>query len=312
MQLRSVVLVLTFFGVPLLAQVPAPKPEGLLYHIFAPHHDSFDLEQRSKSLSCAIVLVTAGNRTGTGFYVSAEGDIATAAHVLGDKIVAPLPNGKVWIAIMGPSELTIKRSEEEEAEPYRVSAVLENNADAFAADVALLKTGKPSPCWLQVDGEETIHTGQHVLALGFPGLAFGSLTMYTGIVTGRLKSNLPMGRTVQGMPYTSDVQFIRAQMPISPGFSGAPLIDDRNRAIGIVTNSGMWSSDLDSLIQRVSQQVPGARPSPAADGPDLQALIAELAESFHDYGSPGYGDAVPMRYLKKVPAANLPPAAPAH
>jgi hypothetical protein len=308
MKFRFVALIAVFLMPMMHSQVPPPKPEHLFHHLFAPHHDEDELEQRSKSLSCAVVLITAGTRTGTGFYISPDGNVATAAHVLGDKLVIPLPTGKVWIGILGPGQISIKSSEDKLPEQYTVSQILDNNADAFAADVAILKTHRNTSCWLVVGPEETIHTGEHVLALGFPGLSFGSLTMYSGIVSGRIKSTLPMGKTIQGQAFISDVEFIRAQMPLSPGFSGAPLIDDKNRAIGVVTNAGAWSPDLDQLIQAVASRGPQAS---SVNGPDLQTMIGELAAAFHDYGSPGYGDAVPMRYLGKAKEGDRLPLLPA-
>jgi hypothetical protein len=136
--------------------------------------------------------------------------------------------------------------------------------------------------------------------------------MYSGYVSARLRSGLPIGKTVLNQPITSNVDLIRVQMPISPGLSGAPIIDDKNRAIGIVTSAGAWSQDLDLLLNwehlRESQPVPAG----AVQQVDFQSMLGELAEMFHDYGSPGYGDAVPMRYLKKVPEVNPQPASRAH
>ncbi len=121
-------------GVPLFAQVPAPKHERLFHHLFAPHADNPSLlEQRSKNLSCALVLIVAGNRAGTGFYISADGDIATAAHVLGNKIVAELPDGRARITLVSPIQIFIKNSVDQQGERFNVGEVLENNADAFSA-----------------------------------------------------------------------------------------------------------------------------------------------------------------------------------
>jgi hypothetical protein len=311
--MKLVALLLALLLVPELGfgQVAAPKNEGKLDHLFRAHRDQNNLEQRSISLSCALVLIIADDRMGTGFYVSPDGDVVTAAHVLGDKTFVGLPNNQFFIHLATPPHISIKSSGDGIPDIYDTNAILEVNADAWSADVALLKTGKKVACWLKTEGDEKVMTGQHVLALGFPSLAFGSLSMYTGIVSGRLQTALPIGKTVQGLPITSKVEFIRIQMPISPGLSGAPLIDDENRAIGVVTSAGAWSQDLDLLLQweriREKQQILMRN-----GGADLPSLVGELAEMFHDYGSPGYGDAVPMRYLKKVAALGQPPALNAH
>ena len=154
-------------------------------------------------------------------------------------------------------------------------------------------------------------TGQHVLVLGLPGLAFGSLSMYSGVVSGRLRTALTTGKTLQGHPVTSNVELVRVQMPISPGLSGAPVVDDENRAIGVVTSAGAWSQDLEFLLEWERLRESRNLPMPIGSL-DLPTLLGELAETFHDYGSPGYGDAVPMRYPKTAPVAGQPPPTHAH
>lgn len=288
------------------AQVPPPKFESKLSHIFGPHRDQDNLEQRSANLSCALVLIVAGERTGTGFYVSSDGDVATAAHILGEKMFVGFPNGTWQVTIAGPDELTIKDSSSETPQSYKRDDILEKNANAWAADVVLLKTKKRVTCWLKPGDDQNIHAGQHVLTLGFPGLAFGSLSMYSGIVSSaKLRSNLPIAAGPNKMLITSTVEFIRTQMPISPGLSGAPLIDDDNHAIGVITSAGAWSPYLDLLLQKTREQEQKGD-LPTGEVLDTQFLVGKLAEIFHDYGSPGYGDAVPMRYLKQPPAGLTP------
>jgi hypothetical protein len=310
MKLGIATLIATCVGPILLAQVPAPKHESWL-RPFASHRDSDNLERRSISLSCALALITAGDRAGTGFDISSGGDVATAAHVIGDKIIAEMPGGEFLVTITSPAKISVKSSDGNPPTVYSTDKSLQNNADAWFADVALLRTGKKVPCWLSTAGDGDVRTGQHVLALGYPGLAFGSLSMYSGVVSGRLRTALPTGKTLQSPPVTSNVDFVRVQMPISPGLSGAPVVDDENRAIGIVTTAEAWSQDLDFLLQwkrlRESRQLP--TPSGSLDPP---TLLGEIAEMFHDYASPGYGDAVPMRYLKTAPEAGQPPATNAH
>jgi hypothetical protein len=110
-------------------------------------------------------------------------------------------------------------------------------------------------------------------------------------------------------------------MPISTGLSGAPIIDDENRAMGIVTNAGGWTQDLDHLLLAFRggafqtpppPSVPNRSPNTITFTLNEMAVVAELAGLFHDYASPGYGDAVPLRYLKKPPQQNQPSASHDH
>ena len=135
--------------------------------------------------------------------------------------------------------------------------------------------------------------------LGFPGLAFGSLTIYSGIVSARLKSDLPIGFSMQGAPVKPQNDFLRVQMPLSPGLSGAAVLDDDNRVIAVVSSAGASTAILNSLIQTASIQESFFRPG-QQNNVDWPLAVGELARTLRDYASPGYGDSVPVSYLKKT------------
>ncbi len=288
------------------AQVPPPKHESRIHHLFASHRDTSNLEQRYKDLSCALVVIRAGDKIGTGFYIGSDGDVVTASHVLGDRLFIP-EGQQMRITIPLPQEIIIKNSMGEFTIP---ASSLENNADHWAVDLALLKTRRPTSCWLGIGDDKAARRGQRVIAMGFPGLAFGSLSLYSGIISARLKSDLLIGTTVQGKPLKGENDLLRVQMPISPGISGAPIIDDENRVIAVVTTAGAWSRDLD-VLARLSRT--GAMPPSAPNTISLPSALAQFARIFHDYFSPGYGDAVPLSYLtKKVQQENQQSSSPAH
>jgi S1-C subfamily serine protease len=146
--------------------------------------------------------------------------------------------------------------------------------------------------------------------MGFPGLAWGSLAIYSGIMSARLKLDLIIGATSTGQPVKPENEFIRVQMPISPGLSGAPIVDDQNHAIGIISQAGASTRDIDLLIQlnhsnAFPEQPPVVTPSPQPGQQQVMvnlnvfSVMAQLAESLRNFSSPGYGDAVPIRYLRK-------------
>jgi S1-C subfamily serine protease len=285
------------------AQVPPPRRESRWSRIFTTHRDSDNLEQRVDDLSCALLVLQSGDRLGTGFFINGEGDVVTASHVLGDRTFQR--EGQQMRITITPAQQIIVRTHDSQ---FMVPATsIENDADQWSADLAVLRTGHHSTCWLQIGDDERVRSGQHIIALGFPGLAFGSLALYTGIISARLRSGLVIGRTVQGEPLTGNNDVFRVQMPISPGISGAPVIDDENRAIAVVTAAGAWSDLLEALTQ-LSRR--GLMPVPAPNTVDLPLAIAQLATLFHDYASPGYGDAVPLNYLRRtaVPPSRSPEA----
>jgi len=285
------------------------------YNVFAqvPKPSSGDLSRRFDDIRCALVVIQSGVRQGTGFYISADGDIATASHILGNRIITEKNDGTFELKIGIPPVMTITNSKGENSD-FAASSI-DVNGDAWAADVAVIKSGKATRCWLRTGRDDLVKPGQHLIAMGFPGLAFGSLSLYTGIMSARLKSDLISGTTVEGKPLKATNDVIRVQMPISTGLSGAPVIDDQNRVIAVVTSAGAWTQDLEFLIEMQRQ---GAfAPPPSLSNPqqvnlNVFSVLGQLAGIFHDYLSPGYGDAVPMRYAKKSPPSNRPRSVSAH
>jgi S1-C subfamily serine protease len=306
-------------GINVWAQVPRPKHESRLHHLFASHRDTDNLASRFDQLKCALVLIQAGARLGTGFYISADGDVATASHVLADRTFSRNPNGTIQVNLSVPNILQLTTSKGERLE---ISATtIEVNPDAWLADVARLRTGTRPGCWLREVDDRTSVPGEHLITLGFPGLSFQTLTLYTGIMSARLTTNLPTVILNTGEAVPPSNEFIRVQMPISAGLSGAPVIDDDNQVMAIVTNAGGWTQDLDRLELAFRSGVFQNPPlPPAAQQPpntitftlNGMALTAELAGLFHDYASPGYGDAVPLRYLRKPPQQNPTSASRSH
>jgi S1-C subfamily serine protease len=311
------VIVLLFFGCLTFAQVAPPKRESRWHHLFSSHRETENLDQRFEALKCALVLIQSGPRLGTGFYINSEGDIATASHVLGDRTFSKNADGAIKVDFAIPPSLSITNSKGEHSQI--AASKIELNPDAWLADVARLKPGIPAACWLKEADDRGSRPGEHLVTVGFPGLSFQALTIYTGIMSARLTTNLPTIILNTGEAVRPPNEFIRVQMPISTGLSGAPIIDDENRVIAVVTNAGGWTQDLEHLLiafrgGAFSQPAPPLNPIQPPNTITFTlnpvAAMAELAGLFHDYASPGYGDAVPLRYLRKPPQHNLPSASP--
>jgi S1-C subfamily serine protease len=302
--LRLPLLAVILLLCPAVAQVAPPNHESRWHHIFSRHREQDNLEQRYSALKCALVVVDSGLGQGSGFFISADGDVVTAFHVLG--VAEFIPNGQqMTVNLHSQPTIRIKTTTE-----FSVPiANLENNASAWTADLAIIKTGHQAPCWLKLGDDKSVKVGQHVIAFGFPGLGFGSLSMYSGIIVARLKNDLPIAMSAQG-PLKHANDFLRVQMPISTGISGGPLINDDNEVVGIVTEAGAWGADLEVLTQKWK------RMSLGIPQPDISIDLAEtahLAEIVHDYASPGYGDAVPVGYLTRITQeSNQQSSPPAH
>ena len=137
----------------------------------APPKHKDDLEQRFDDLKCALVLIKTATEFGTGFFISRDGDIATASHVLGNRTFESRDNGTIQADLEMPESFTVVDGQNKSTEVP--STMVEKNGDAWGADVAVLKSGIQTSCWLASTPDSNIRQGEHLITMGFPGLAWG-------------------------------------------------------------------------------------------------------------------------------------------
>jgi S1-C subfamily serine protease len=291
-----------------IAQVAPPKHESNYAHVKQARAENYS--QRFNEARCAIVEILRDNTFGTGFYINEDGDVLTASHVAGRKVWTSTDTGPT-VDLLVPAVISVVTSSNEIIVLPR--SAVEENRENWAVDLAVIKTGKKvkKSCWLASGNASATKPGDHVITVGFPGLAFGATALYSGIVSAaKMKTNLPVGQTTTLQDVIPKNEFVRVQMPISGGLSGAPVLDDQNRVIAVVTNAGLWSDQMDRLIGMwdTNQLGPALVQPPAVPQKDtlnLAWVIGVLAKSFHQYSSPGYGDCVPLSYLKKQPEKSV-------
>ncbi|WP_044194708.1 HhoA/HhoB/HtrA family serine endopeptidase [Oscillatoria acuminata] len=141
--------------------------------------------------------------TGSGFILSAEGQIITNAHVVeGTRLVkVTLNDGRIFEGkVMGIDSLT---------------------------DLAVVKiegTGLPK---VKLGNSENLVPGQWAIAIGSPLGLDNSVTVGIISATGRSSSQVGIS--------DKRVRFIQTDAAINPGNSGGPLLDDRGEVIGVNT-----------------------------------------------------------------------------
>ena len=302
-------LICTLVSTLAIAQISPPQHESRFHHLFTQHRENDNLPERFEELKCALVVIRTPVSTGTGFFISQSGEVATAAHVLGEKRFDLNSDQTVHVTLQHPTTIEVQTTSR--TITLNLPSALEINGDQWLVDLAVLRTSIPTPCWLSVADDKRVRTGEHIVSMGFPGLAFGSLSFYTGIVSARLKIDRPMGVSTDGKLLKFPNDFFRMQIPASPGLSGAPVIDNENRVIAVVTQGGLWSQSLEMLTR--FEQMRDANPPPQQPNTpqgqitvDWISAVGQLAQFFHDWSSPGYGDAVPIGYLKVQPAGSIP------
>ncbi|MGE0026280.1 MAG: S1C family serine protease [Thermoleophilia bacterium] len=156
-----------------------------------------------RAASPSVVLIDAGDRTGSGFLVDAHGHVVTNAHVVGDRTSVNVDLGGRRV------EATVRG-----VEPSVDVAVL--TLEESQGDVPALPFGDSS----------TVRIGDPVVAIGSPFGLNGSLS--SGIVSGlRRQIDSPNGFAIQGV--------IQTDAALNPGNSGGPLLSMDGRVVGMAT-----------------------------------------------------------------------------
>jgi serine protease Do len=204
------------------------------------------LEQLVAAARPAVVFLKGLDKTGSGFFITETGVIATNAHLARgeNSLLAVLPDGQTF-----------------DAKIVYVDADL---------DIALAKIDAGSPAkmnfpHLPLADATSVRQGEDVIAIGNPGDAM-LFSVTKGIVS-----------AVGKFPNAGPGTWIQTDTPINPGNSGGPLLNPRGEVIGIntqklikknVTGIGfaLSAGDLLTVLQRFYPSAAPAAPSSAPEG----------------------------------------------
>ncbi len=174
-----------------------------------------DIALMAKKIRPSIVVVTQEGRegitvgTGTGFVISENGLIATCAHVIGE------------------SRLIKVRFDD--GNEYKVEQIF---ASDRKLDLAILKINAKDLKPLQVEKNQISEQGAEVIAMGNPqGLEF---SIVRGIISGIRKID--------------NQSLIQIAIPIEPGNSGGPLMNDKGNVCGILNMKSAITENLGFAI----------------------------------------------------------------
>ena len=190
---------------------------------------------------------------GSGFIISADGEILTNAHV-----------------VEGADSIVVKLSDNSE-KPARLIGL------DTASDVALLKIEASGLPAVKLGDSSTVEVGDWVLAIGSP---FGLEHSVTQGIVSAIGRSLPDGNYVP---------FIQTDVAVNPGNSGGPLFNLRGEVVGI--NSQIYSRSGGymglsfaipvNVASNVARQLAAnGRVERGWLGIGIQALNGELAKSF--------------------------------
>jgi S1-C subfamily serine protease len=245
-------------------------------------------------MACAVVQISEPSSAGTGVFINGAGDLLTAAHVVLDRSFSMDAANNLVTTVTFKMGLQYRR-EGTAAEPISVSKPTAEDAERATADLAILKTGKKTDCFIPLGNSDVLKVGQPLIAIGYPNLS-PSGALYQGFVSSRSKHlPIPIG-FVGSRPVYPEYEILRVQMPVTPGASGSPIIDDEDKIVGIISEVPVvWATDLSELIQTMMRQ---GGSGVVLSGFDTTLLLAKLAWIVQQFESPGAGLAVPISYLK--------------
>jgi len=139
--------------------------------------------------------------SGSGFFISGDGYIATAAHVVAD--------GTKVSVVVGQNTLDAR--------------IVVQSA---SVDLAILKVDLSPSAWIEIADQSSGKLGDPVFTIGFPVAdLLGAQPVYSeGVISAE--------SGIDG-----DVSILQISAPIQPGNSGGPLVLHDGRVIGVVTSS---------------------------------------------------------------------------
>ncbi|HEX7890872.1 MAG TPA: trypsin-like peptidase domain-containing protein, partial [Ramlibacter sp.] len=201
----------------------------------------------------------AAQASGSGFFVSEQGHIATSYHVVENalEITAVTMKGERLAA-------TLVRSDKEK-------------------DLAILRVATRPAAVLAIRASAGIRRGERVYALGFP---------QTLIQGEEVKVTDGLVSSLSGM--RDNPLMFQITNPIQPGNSGGPLITDEGQVVGVVTstlNAARVLAVTGTLPQNVNyamksayllemlQGLPEAKLRPAAPDPGTRKFVDVLADA---------------------------------
>jgi serine protease Do len=190
---------------------------------------------------------------GSGFILSADGDILTNYHVVKDA-----------------DSIMVRLSDRRELPATLVGK------DA-QSDLALLKIDAKDLKPVTIGSSHDLEVGEWVLAIGAPFGFDSSVT--AGIVSAKSRS----------LPDENYVPFIQTDVPINPGNSGGPLFNLKGEVVGInsqiVSRSGgymglSFAIPIDLAMKVVDQLKAGKQVERGWLGVNIQDVTHDLAQSF--------------------------------
>jgi len=210
-----------------------------------------------------------GGGAGSGFVITADGNVVTNAHVVasGDEVTVVLPSGeRLPATVIGADE---------------------------SRDLALLDVEATGLPVAELGSSDALAVGDQVVAIG-NALGFGgSPTVTSGIVSALDRTISAEGETLP--------QVLQTDAAINPGNSGGPLVNAQGQVVGVNT---AIAGNADGIgfaipIDRAKRVIEGLRSGEVAAGPilgvsinDTESIDPDTAERYDLAGAGAFVQSV--------------------
>jgi len=213
---------------------------------------------------------TQGTGSGSGFFINAEGDLITNAHVV-DQATA------VWIQIpsLGKRILDV---EVVGVSPERDVALLRLNPES--KEIIMKELGAVP--FLTFGDSDILRRSDEVMALGYP-LGQQSLKSTTGVISGH------------------ENRWMQTSAPLNPGNSGGPLLNSQGHVIGINSAGVTAAQNVGYAIpvNEVQTILPDLYKVKLLRKPFLGIVFNNATDALTDYlGNPAPGGAYVVEVVK--------------
>ena len=212
-----------------------------------------------------------GSSNGSAFFINAEGDIITNAHVVNQA-------KSVWIQIPSLGKHIID-VDVVGVSPERDLALLRIRPEGLA----LVREKLGAVPYLTLGDSDAVRRADEVMALGYP-LGLQSLKSTTGVISGR------------------EHNYIQMSAAINPGNSGGPLLNVRGEVIGINSATIMEAQNMGYMIpiNELKHVLPDLYNIKLLRKPFLGILFNNSTESLTEFlGNPQPGGCYVIEVIKK-------------
>ena len=203
--------------------------------------------------STVSIIVSDGSQsqgTGSGFFVTEDGYIATANHV-----------------IDGMSEITVVMSN---GEMYNAEVIDGNEY----TDIAVIKIDKKNCTPISIGSSNALLVGDDVVAIGTPASIDFAGSLVKGSVS--YKNRMLKVYNATGTAIEKKMCLIQTDALVNPGNSGCPLINSKGEFVGIITmklNSNYYEAMCFAIPSDAAMPIINAM----IKGEDYEALLGKIS-----------------------------------